>query len=182
MKSVLKWIILIILITALCGGIVWLVMSFSEKESPELPEDVAFSVSYNGTEYGSQGGSYYVVLPASGQALFEERGTESYTVQVGSNLSFVTETGVLTNYYTFDGKFGLFEADDYTEQFIKEGNFYDDHFVIDCTPGCYDLQTLLSDIWSADVTFHEPILEEYVYKMTVTSSVGEEIILLLKQE
>lgn len=184
MKNVIKWIILIAAIAAVAGLLAWLIASEMQDNGQGDVQDKesGFTVSFGGNSYSPDDGEIGAVLPSDGQVRFDVTGTESYTVKV---LSSITDRdgAVLLNYYIIDGGNYLFSADDYTDEFISEDDLHDDHFVIECTPGRYDLKTLLCRKWNAaDVAFVRPVTDKYPYRMVITSADGEEIVVLLVQE
>lgn len=194
MKNAIKWILLVLATLALIGLLAWLIISVTPDNVPvdevvtdEEPSENdgqtvqnTFKVSFDGNDYFADDVTE-LILPSSGEVRFDIEGAESYTVEVVSNIHDI-ENAVLLNYYIIDGGAYLFAADDYTDEFISESNLHNDYFVIECTPDYYDLETLLCRKWNvASVSFAEPVTDEYLYRMTITSADGEEIVVLLNQ-
>lgn len=176
MKNMVRWILAIAAVAVLIGALAWLVISCRTNDGGRQ----VYTVTINGVSYSAASGETGLVLPAEGEVVFGVSGTGSYTVRIVSNIRD-TDGGLLINHYIIDGGAYMFSADDYTSDFLIE--LHEGYFVMECTPGCYGLETLLCRKWNASsVTFDEPVTEEYLYKMIITSAEGEEIVVLLVQE
>lgn len=179
MKNFLKWLFLILAIVAVSGVFVWAVsLLMPDTSGPSDPpfEESGYSVAFD----DSENGILEVTLPASGEVRFNVSGTESYTVEIVSNIRDMDDDSVLLNYYIINGDVCIFAGDDYTDDFML--NEYDGYFVIACEPGYYELETLLCRKYGVgNVSFYRPVTDEYIYKMIITSAEGEEFTVLLNQ-
>lgn len=174
MKTFIKWLLLVLLFAAAASLVAYIIYLYSV---PSDDEDTEFMVTYNGSEYVVGDEEYLAVLPSDGQALFSVSGTDSYTVNI--TCSYVASFGSLDFYYTINGGTYLPMVDDYTDEFVMD--IGSDSFIITCTSGYYDYETLLMRKWNVSEVVMVGNVPEYPYKMVITSADGNEITILLKQ-
>lgn len=124
-----------------------------------------FRIEYDGKVYKTDTDNS-LALPNSGQARFEVKGVDSFTVKVAPN---VTEETDFT--YTVNGQTYSYLAEkDLTAVFDLK--FYDNAFALDMGTN-YGLENVLARIWGTD----DIIVGEHgnfpLYKIVVTASNGE---------
>lgn len=148
----------------------------------EVPDSEGeFTVLYGAEMTFTPESTAQLLLPQQGSVLFQVTGTSAYTIKVVSNIDD-GQGGSRSYYYMVDGKLGLFSNDDYTEQFIKSLSASSFFFIEVQEPGYYDLENVLSRIYSTDnIQLTVPEDLQYPYKMVVTSAEGEQIIIELGQ-
>lgn len=153
----------------------------TEPEEPEDPTNPVYADYTIDFTAAAPLEALTVTLPSSGLITFNVVGAESYSCKVTSNVKDLDGSQILNSYYV-DGEIYVFFADDYTSEFIPASSIHDSYFTIFCTPGYYELATLLARKWNGrEVTFDTPVTEEYPYKLDVTSSEGAVITVLLNQ-
>lgn len=163
-KSKLVTVLTAVLFLLVVAAVIGLIVRFTgaDKEVDKYFGD--FRIEYNGETLTGTENS--ITLPESGQARFEVKGTNGYTVKVIPNADF---------YYTVGNQTYNFRDEDITQAIINADNVYKNAFVIDCFPEYYSLQNVLSRIWNgAEVSFEvENLL--FPYRINVISANGETI-------
>ncbi len=180
-KKLIVLFILVFCSIVLFGALIFRLFNSRQNEKPdEVPIDSDLLVDFN-DENAISGEALSIVLPSRGQVIIEVSGTDSYSVEIQSNISSVGAGSVLDVCYYINGGLYVFDDEDYTDEFLVQA--YDDYFVVECFPGYYDLQSVLCRKWNvSSVRIEGTIDEAYYYKMIISSAEGKEITVLFNQE
>lgn len=166
--SIITWVIVLLLLVGAIGAIIHFT-GINKDDITDIVKPV-FRVEYDGKVYKADTENV-IDLPQSGQARFEVKGTNKYTVIIAPNVTAETDFDYTVNgkTYPYGGEKDLSFAFD-----LKK---YDSAFTLSADND-YSLESVLSKIWGVDdisVNEHDNFP---LYRIVVTSSNGETIEML----
>lgn len=170
LQKIFVWLILLLLLCG-CIGVVAHFVGITKDDIKDI-FNPTFRVVYGEETYATDTENV-LILPTSGQARFDIRNCDGYTVQVLPN---VTEETDVT--FTIDGvEHRYSDTGDLTAVFLETRNMYGSYFLIDCDND-YTVDSVLSAVWGAEIRLETGII--LPYKLIITSTSGETVVIYIQ--